>query len=88
MQSLPELKAGTSVQYWFDDSMPAFAIVANVRDNPNPNQRPDLTLAVLNPISGGWINKIQVQPVIDDGLRFFRAKRWSFYEDNVKPTNV
>jgi len=82
------LRPGLPIQYWLDDATPAFAMVAKIRDNPSNDFRPPLTLAFLNPISGAWINKVEVDPVIDDGLRLYRARRWCFIEDNVQPALI
>lgn len=76
---------GLYIQFWIDDSTPVFAMVAKVHDSPTNYLRPPINLCFLSPDSAKWVSKLNVDPVVDDGTKIYKAQRWAYLEDNFKP---
>lgn len=78
---------GETVHYWFDDYTFGFAIVAKTPEPTGTRHRPKINITVLSPESSKWLSKVDVDPVITDGIREYKALRWAFpYEFEPDPT--
>lgn len=77
---------GETVHYWVDDYTFCFAIVAKKPELSPTRYRPAINLTFLSPESGKWVPKVNVDPVVEDGIRIYKAQRWAFpYEYEPDP---